>query len=390
MKHLGAHPAKVSAARILLAAVLLAAAAEGSGRAQEVSDRGLRKVEALFDEEAGALPIGAMTVGVVSGSKLVWTKSYGLADIKAGAAANADTVYRIGSITKQFTALAFLQLRDRGVVSDNAAAAAYFPPLLQIKGSPDEISKISLSELATHRGGLSREPDDLRYLAGPIEDWEKTLAAAMPHVAMEFPQGQVSHYSNIGYAVLGASLAVAAKEPYTSYVAAHILRPLGMSHSGFFLDADMQAHLARGYTVKAGVSSSLEADTEMRTGRGYKIPNGGLFTTVGDLAKFVSLELGAGPPSVLDANALQFWHSHFYPTPHNGSYGFALSKRDIEGHTQMGHGGAVAGFVAGAFFDPSAKVGIICLRNTDSSYGGCNPKVLSAALLALAIDGETR
>jgi CubicO group peptidase (beta-lactamase class C family) len=281
-------------------------------------------------------------------------------------------------------------LRDRGVVSESSPAATYFPPLLQIKASPDEISRISLGELATHRGGLSLEPDDLRYLAGPIEDWEKTLAAAMPHVAMEFPQGQVSHYSNIGYAILGASLEGASKEPYTAYVAAHILAPLGMSHSGFVLDADMKAHLARGYAVKAGVSSSEEADTEMRTGRGYKIPNGGLFTTVGDLAKFVSLELGAGPPSVLDATTLQFWHSQFYPTPQNGSYGFALSKRNVEGHTQMGHGGAVAGFVAGAYFDPVADVGIICLRNTDLSYGGCNLKVLSAALLTLAADGATR
>jgi CubicO group peptidase (beta-lactamase class C family) len=209
----------------------------------------------------------------------------------------------------------------------------------------------------------------------------------MPHVSMQFAQGDVGHYSNIGYAILGASLEVAAGQPYTAYVPAHILGPLGMTHSGFILTPDMRAHLARGYAVKDGVGDSAAADGELQTGRGYKIPNGGLFTTVGDLAKFVSLEVGAGPQSVLKPQSLQLWRSQFYPMPPNGTYGIAMTKREVNGRRLMGHNGAVAGFVAGAMFDPDAKVGVICLRNTDAGYGGCGGKLLIAALEALTAGG---
>ena len=298
-----------------------------------------------------AHPLGSLTVGVISGKDLVWTKSYGFADELNHTPATPDTVYRIGSITKQFTATMLLQLVERGKVRLSDPVSKYYPDIEKLQGWPPA-HPITLLDLATHRGGLAREPEgcqggglrDCQYIIGLVATWEQTLEAALPHVKIEAPPESHFQYSNVGYAILGATLAKAAQVRYTSYITQNIFRPLGMTHSGFEPDADMRRHLSKGYIgLPAGYNSDLPA-SELVRGRGYKVPNGAIFTTVGDLGKFVSFEMGDGPQGVLKHDVLRANYARSFPQDsslgldhsRDVSYGVGFEKLIVGGTPSLG------------------------------------------------------
>lgn len=122
----------------------------------------------------------------------------------------------------------------------------------------------------------------------------------MPTVSYERLPGERYGYSNVGYALLGLALGQATGEPYTAYVERAILKPLGLESTAFEPTPAMKEALAKGYFVGTGgrVDATLSV-RELEFGRGYKMANGALFSTVGDLAKFLAFEMGLGPAGVL-------------------------------------------------------------------------------------------
>ena len=267
----------------------------------------LPEIDSLISAELARRPVGSVTAGVVDGKELIWSKSYGDADMEKKIPANADTVYRIGSITKMFTALMLEQLVDAGKVHLSDPVEKYFPEIKAVQGRYPDAPPITLIQLATHTSGLGREPDNTEtYVTGAVADWEKTLIAALPHTHYSFEPGTRFSYSNIGYAILGAALSRAAGEPYIEYVPKHIFQPLGMTHSGLERNAEMLPHLSKGYQLM-GPKDAVDSETPQReneTGRGYKVPNGAIYTTVGDLARFASFLMDQGPESVLKSASL--------------------------------------------------------------------------------------
>src|SRR5215471_2417763 len=145
-----------------------------------------QEIDAIAAAELAKDNIAGVTVGVISQGRLEWTKSYGFADTENKVPASKDTVYRIGSITKQFTALMLLQLVQDGKVHFSDPAEKYFPEVNKVTDRFPGAPPITLMQLATHTSGLAREPGDLEtYLKGPVTDWEKVLIAALPHTRYE-------------------------------------------------------------------------------------------------------------------------------------------------------------------------------------------------------------
>jgi len=309
----------------------------------------------------------SFTIGLVQKNGLVWSKSYGYADIESKRPANADSVYRIGSITKQFTALMLLQLVHDGKVHLSDPVEKYLPEIHQVQGEYKNAPPITLVQLATHTAGLDREPENMEtYVKGPVSDWEKILISALPHTKYLYEPGTRFSYSNIGYAILGAALSRAAKQPYTEYVKQKILLPLGMTHSDFELTAALQPNMTTGYDRDENNKVHPEtAAQEHKAGRGYKVPNGALYTTVGDMAKFVAFELHGGPESVLPDKELEENSRRLVASDPGLNFGygigFLIQRKDTK--EVVGHSGAVAGYLAAAFFRPDASTGIILLHN---------------------------
>jgi CubicO group peptidase (beta-lactamase class C family) len=244
----------------------------------------------------------------------------------------------------------------------------YFPEVNRIQGRHPNAPPITLLQLATHTSGLDREPGDVQvYTAGPVSYWTETMKAALPHTRYLFEPGLRYSYSNIAYSMLGEALARAAGTPYIEYMTRNILEPLGMRQSAFEQNGAILGNLAKGYNVGspgATADPSFPAK-ELRDGRGYKVPNGALFTTVSDLARFLSFELGHGPEAVLPRKV---WIDNLTRSQSsNGElttgYGVGFSMMRRGNMILFGHGGAVAGYHAGAYFHPPSQTGLIFLRN---------------------------
>ncbi len=330
------------------------------------------RIDNLYAAEYAKYPQASVTVGVVSGGKLVWTKSYGLADIENNVPATKDTVYRIGSVTKQFTGLMLLQLVQQGKVHLSDSVKKYLPEFERIPNPYTYSPPVTLLQLATHISGLDAQADDAeKYTRGPVADWEKTLISALPHTRFKYEPGTHFFYSNIGYNILGAALSRAAGEPYIQYVQEHIFQPLGMTHTAFEQNDEIMKTLARGYTVKGGSLDSTQASAELRDGRGYTVASGVMFSTVGDMAKFVSFEMQEGPEDVLPKTVLADDFSRVYSM--NGAltrgYGIGFGILRYGDLIEVGHNGGLAGYHAEVFFNPTSRTGFIFLRNFGDGPG---------------------
>lgn len=341
----------------------------------------VKKLDTLVGEEFAKDGVGGTTVAVVKGGSLAWAKGYGLADIEAGTPATANTVYRIGSITKPFTAVMLLQLVEKGTVRLDDPVEKYLPEINRIAERPKDAPSVTLEQIATMMSGIAREPDDLdTFLVGPVERWEQVLFEALPRTKYDHEPGARFLYSNIGYAILGATLGRAAKKPYVDYMRESVLRPLGMTTTDFVPSATIQPALAKGYEMRNGKPNGEQPARE-HDGRGYKVPNGALYTSVGDLAKFVSLWLGEGPETVLKRTTIS---GTFARVPATATYGIGFQVVRRDGKVYYGHGGSVAGYRAQMAYDTRAKVGVIVLRNVGG--GSFNPGPIASRLLAMVVE----
>jgi CubicO group peptidase (beta-lactamase class C family) len=371
--------------RLLLAIVAVAVL---SAQSMPALSEALRaKVDALAAAEFAKDGHGGATVAVVKGASVAWVKGYGVADIESRTPASADTIYRIGSITKPFTAVMLLQLAERGTVRLTDPVEKYLPEIARIADRPAGTPPVTLLQVATMTAGIGREPADLdKFLVGPAEQWEQVMLQALERTKYVNEPGTRFFYSNIGYAMLGAALGRAAGRPYIDYMRDQVLAPLGMTHSDFVPSAAIRPALAKGYEVRNGKPDGAQAARE-HDGRGYKVPNGALYTTAGDLAKFVSLWLGEGPESVVKRATIKEALSRVSSASAELTSGYGIGFQANRNGTLVtyGHGGSVAGYRAQMTFHPPTKTGVIVLRNVGGgqfSAGSLASRILAALVEA--------
>ncbi|HEX8316765.1 serine hydrolase domain-containing protein [Longimicrobium sp.] len=347
--------------------------AQDTVRPPEITPEITRLADSIAAAEFARDSLGSITVAIVSGPSLAWTRSYGFADRARTRPASAATVYRVASITKQVTAVMLLQLVEAGTVRLDDAADRWYPAAGQLVDANGLRHSPTLVQLATMTSGLVRDPDDQRRSqAGDARQWEGALELGLAHTTFAAPPGTAYQYSNIGYGVLGAALARAAGEPYLSYVERRILGPLGMRSSGFALTPALEQALAVGVDWDELYRDTLnyeDAATDHRSGVGFRVPGGGLYSTVGDLARLVALQIGHGPAGVLGPGALALRQRVPVASSSALDYGYGLGTQVYRwgDTTAVGHSGNLAGYTAQVLYDPALKFGVIVLR---SAAGG--------------------
>lgn len=353
--------------------------------------QGLAAVDSLVSAEFAKDSTGSITVGVISGSQLVWTRSVGFADMKTRRLADRNTVYRIGSITKPFTAVMLMQLVAAEKLRLSDPVERYLPEVKKIASRPQGAQPFTFMQLATMTAGLAREPDEAGpFWTGPASDWEKQLLLALPHTRYLSPPGTAYSYSNIGYATLGAALARVARQSYVEWERSRVLEPLGMRRTRFELDSTIEADLAVGYQVQGdGALDDQTSSQEVRNGRGYKVPNGAIFTTVDDLARFVSFELGCGPDSVLPRPILADAFDGLVATDASLETGYGLGFMAMRrgDYAFVGHNGGVAGYFAAMYYDRNTQLGVVLFRNVNG--GKQDPDRLAVDILSLLASTKT-
>ncbi|MDQ3373439.1 MAG: beta-lactamase family protein [Acidobacteriota bacterium] len=387
-----AHKLKTILHYVLAIAALSLSSAYGQSQTQQITQtsdlrQAIKRVDALAAAEIAADNIGSINIAIVSGGNLVWTKSYGYADVERKIPITKDNVFAIGSITKQFTALMLLQLVEQGKVRLSDPVEKYLPEVKKLQNQFVGAPPITLIQLATHTSGLDREPDDeqMLYIKGHVPEWDKKLITTIPLTRFINEPGTRYSYSNIGYAILGAALSKAAGEPYVEYVQKRILKPLGMSQTAFLLDNQMKKNRAKGFLIENGKADAEEPERQVRDGRGWRIPSGGLYSTVEDLARFVAFELGEENTTILSKKTLEANFRRVYSALSDFNYGYGIGFQFFRrgNLNALGHTGVLAGYQCSAWIDPKTRLGVITLTTKQEKELGLR------ALEILVAAGQT-
>ncbi len=357
--------------RLLAACGLASVSVTGSAAAQFTPfEAAIADFDAELASGVAKNADGCYSIAVFIGDEVIWSKGYGWADIENTSACSEETIGRVGSISKSFTAVAMMQLVERGIIGLDDPVADYLPEIEKLAEPPEGMSPITFRMLASHTAGLEREPNLRGAGSGSAYKWEEKLLESIPTTYFKMAPGAEYSYSNIGYGILGLACSRAAGVPFMTLVEDQIFRPLDMYSSAFVINTpEFLARLSVGYERddQTGELGSEQATRE-HFGRGYRVPTEGIYSTVGDLAKLAAAMMGASSTEILSKESRT---EMLTPQPPAEMYGLGFQLGDEQGMRLAGHGGSVAGYDAGVVFDRDSKIGIAILRTT--SY---NPSVL--------------
>jgi CubicO group peptidase (beta-lactamase class C family) len=333
-----------------------------------------------LDSLAGA-PIGerraaGIAVVIVKGNDTLLAKGYGKADIELDVSLPADAMFEIGSVTKQFTAAAILQLRDAGKLSLDDDVSKYLPNPNLTRGK-----KVPLRMLLNHTSGIKGITEMPEF--GPLsvsrfpKDSALALIARYPFV---FEPGEAQIYNNSAFIMLGHVIEKVSGVSYEDYVEQRIFSPLGMKSSRYCHSEEVVPKRAHGYQIVRGAMQRAGSNNHT-----WPYSAGSLCSTAGDMVTWLKALHGGkvlSPASYAEMTS---------PGKLNDGtqirYGMGLSVgRDVRGTRLIGHGGAIDGFLADASWYPDSSLAISVLINT---AGGVNPSAL-ASELAGAIIPPTR
>lgn len=298
---------------------------------------------------------GSISAAIIKNDKIVWSKAFGYANREARTLADTSTIYRTGSISKCFTAFLMMQLVEEGVIKLTDPIELYLPEIKNLIGYSDS-TKITFLQLSTHTSGLIREPELEGAASGPIENWENKIIQSISQTSFEGKPGEKFSYSNIGYGILGLGLSRAANRPFMELVMEKIFTPLKMNNSYFKVPTEAASKLAKGIAGEPG-ELDIETPNQEHAGRGYKIPNGGIYSTPNDLAKFAIA--CTGYQKLLRGETLELMQT----ANASGNYGLGFFVNQNKQMTIIEHGGSVAGYTAQLAFERTNKYGVILMKN---------------------------
>src|SRR5687768_12081312 len=349
------------------------------------------EIEKLFKVSAERMPGAVM--GIIVDGELAWVKVAGVRETTNKSPVTPETVFRIASMTKSFTAMAILKLRDEGKLSLDEPVARYVPAMADLPYPTKDSPAITIRHLLTHSEGLPEDnPWGDRQLAQTAETMRAWIRAGIP---FSTAPGTAFEYSNFGFAILGEVVAKASGRPYSDYVRDNILRPLGMNSSTFEMSAVPRDQIALGYRSEnnAWKDEPILADGSFGA-------MGGLWTNARDLARYVAFLMSAFPPRdepdngpIKRSSAREMQQvGRFQPGGafrgvvdgplqfSAGGYGYGLGvSQDCRFAHTVGHGGGLPGYGSLMRWLPEHGVGLIAMSNrTYGGFGGLFNDILIA------------
>lgn len=331
-----------------------------------------------LDAQRAYEQIPAISAAIVLDQQVVWSAGLGDAELQRKMPATPSTIYSICSISKLFTSIGIMQLRDAGKLRLDDPVDRHLP-WLKIRRNHPEGGDITIEGLLTHASGLPREAD-FPYWSGPDYSFPTREQLIERLVSQEtlYPAETYWQYSNLGLTLAGEIVAAASGMPYASYVQQKILKPIGLSSTTPEIPATERGkRLATGY-------SALRRDGTRRIEPLFQTrglaPAAGYASTVEDLARFASWQfraLAGATPDVLAANTLREMHRlHWIDQDFTNPYGLGFRIWRSNEKTFVGHGGSCPGFVSLLLLKPDEKFAVVVLANAQ----GFDPQQLAQRL----------
>ena len=282
---------------VILAAATATAARQAAAPSSAFTDPDRRtrlatafpEIDRLFVDYAASVHAPGAAWGIVIDGQLAHQGATGMRDVATKAPVDADTVFRIASMTKSFTAMSILKLRDSGKLSLDDPAERYVPELKGLKYPTSDSPRITIRHLLTHSEGF---PEDNPWGDQQLSDTEADLSRMLREgIPFSNAPGIAYEYSNYGFAILGRVVSQASGMPYDEYVTANILKPLGMTSTTLHPSKVPPKMLAIGYRWEDN-----QWKIEPALPHGSFGSMGGMLTTVRDLSRYVATFLDAWPP----------------------------------------------------------------------------------------------
>ena len=352
------------------------------------AQRAWSAVTRRFDAFAETARVVGGSAVLVRDGRIAARHHYGFADRARGRRVTDSTIYHWASVTKTLTAIAVLQLRDRGLLELDDPITRWVPELRAVHGPQGAVDRITLRMLLSHSSGL-QAPTWPWDRGEPWEPFEPTewgqLVAMMPYQRLEFPPGSRYGYSNPGYIYLARVIEKLTADPWAVYVQKNIWTPLGMDRS--YVGATpyhLAAHRSHGYRVAGDSVIDLGADFDP----GVTIPNSGWNAPVTDVARYLAFLTGPSAASVLTRRTLEEMWTPSVRTgaalPELAAVGLGFFSLEHDGRRIVGHTGDQAGYRSYVYFDPAASTGIILVFNTTNDDGVGDAEMAALAREALA------
>ena len=340
-------------------AVATSFSAQAQSPAGVAADKAER-IERAISAEMSRSNIPGVSVAIVTDNKLQWSNGYGLADLENFVPAKSSTVYRLGSISKPITAVAVMQLVERGKLDPDAPVQKY------CSAFPEKQWPVTARQILGHLGGI-------RHYKG-IEEVNstrryETVAAGLEIFKSEpllHEPGTKYFYTTYGYSVLGCAVEGASGMKFTDFLRDNIFKPAGMNRMRADDIAELIINRAQGYqkTRSGELRNSALADTS------YKIPGGGLVSTVEDLARFaIALQTGA----LAKKDTLEQMYTRQKTRDGNQiGYGLGWGINERKGMRVVAHGGAQQRVSTYLFMLPEKGLAVALMANLEGVGGRLN------------------
>ena len=330
-----------------------------SGEYREVAS----KVSDAIHYEMVDKALNAVSIVLVKDMEILWARGFGVEDLNKSTKADANTVYRVGSVSKLFTDIGIMQLVEKGEVDLDAPITDYLPefrPRSRFK------REITLRQLMSHRSGLLREPLVGNYFDDDEPTLEATVKSIIDSDVIYAPESKIK-YSNGAIATVGYVLEKLKGEPFASYLRKNVLLPMGLTHSAFEPLPDITNRLADA-TMWSYDGRVFDAPT-FELGMS---PAGSMYAPVVDLGQFMKVLFndGKGPNGpVIKKETLQLMLTSQFndgkDQRHNVGFGIGFSLSEQGGYKRVGHGGAVYGFSTQLYALPEVKLGVAVTSSVD-------------------------
>ena len=380
---------------LILAALILAAPAAAQPAPspaplmQRIEQLG-PTLDPLFERYMAENHVPGLAFGIVADGRLAYVQTFGSRTLDPYEIVTPDSLFRIASMSKAFTALAILKLRDSGRLRLDAPAETYVPELRGWRYPTGDSPRIRVRDLLSHVGGfVTDDPWGDRQQVLSEAEFTRMLRAGVPFTRA--PQ-TAYEYSNLGYALLGRIISNVSGRPYADYIRSEIMRPLGMDASGYDIFASRQDRRAAGWRWE---NDAFVREPDMRHGAFGAM--GGVETSARDYARWVAFLLSAWPArdgpetgpvrraTVRElAQGLDFVAVARRPgqpdsCPQAAAYGMGMRvAQDCDLGLTLAHGGGYPGYGSYVLLLPEHGIGIFAFANR--TYAGPSPPVWAAAV----------
>lgn len=313
------------------------------------------RVEGLVSRAIEEGPTAGIAVGISREGRVVFERGFGLAELEHRVPVTEETVFRVGSLSKQFAAAAVLRLAGQGALALDEPVSTYLPEL------PPHYAGVTVEMLLTHTGGIPDYPTMERWWeAMALETTPERLVGTFVDEPLDFEPGTAFAYSNSGYALLGLLIERLTDRPYGGHLREALLAPVGLEQTSYCDDRLVVPQRASGYEW---YGDGYRHATYVSMSQAYAA--GGLCSTVGDLLLWTDLLMGGRVVRRDGIIAMTTPQRLKDGTP--VEYGYGLAVGSLDGHRRVSHVGGTLGFSSQMAHYPDDQLTVVVLTNTQDA-----------------------